>query len=342
MGNNPQGMESIEKLKNAARKAADLSRQLLAYSGRGRFKMEPVPVNQTIRDVADMLRISLSPGQRILFHLDPGNPSIQADPTQFRQVIMNLLTNAGEALHETTGSITFTTSLAVPPFDAGLEPTGVPIPNNPMVMVEVRDEGHGFSEETRQRLFEPFYSTKFTGRGLGMPAVLGIIKGHHGFIQVQSAQGEGTTVRVWFPASEEKQSAMPSKNVQPPRETKRALVVDDEPMVCDAVAASLHSLGWEVLTALDGPSAMEKLRVTPQTPTLALVDLTMPHLDGRQTAKLIRNKYPSMHILIMSGAYARSQDDPIGFADVDGFLPKPFSISELKQSIQELPRSLPQ
>jgi two-component system cell cycle sensor histidine kinase/response regulator CckA len=324
---------SIEKLKRAARKAAELTKQLLAYSGRGRFKSDSVSINETVREVADMLRISLPPGQRITFNLDDSNPSVTGDPTQLHQVVMNLLTNAAEATEGTQGSIAFATSLSKPSRDISLDPPGFIIPNGPMVLLEAKDGGRGMSEETMKRLFEPFYSTKFAGRGLGMAAVLGIVRSHHGAIQVESTLGQGSTIRIWLPVFEGN-SPQPKYFESPTLPgIKRALVVDDEPMVCDAVASALHSLGWQVATANDGVAALEKIRASQKPPDLVFMDMTMPRLDGRQTAKLMKEVFPKIKILMMSGAYARPQDDPIGFSDVDGFLAKPFSIPELKKSI---------
>jgi PAS domain S-box-containing protein len=327
---------SIGKLKNAARKAAELTKQLLAYSGRGRFKSDPVSINETIREVADMLRVSLPPGQRITFNLVDSNPSISGDPTQLHQVVMNLLTNAAEATEGTQGSITFTTSLSKPSQDVSLDSPGFIIPNDPMVLLEVKDGGRGMSEETLKRLFEPFYSTKFAGRGLGMAAVLGIVRSHHGAIQVESILGQGSTIRIWLPVFAGNSRQPQFSESMPLAGIKRALVVDDEPMVCDAVASALHSLGWQITTANDGMAALDKIRASQEPPDLVFMDMTMPRLDGRQTAKLMKEVFPKIRILMMSGAYARPQDDPIGFSDVDGFLAKPFSIPELKKSIQKI------
>jgi PAS domain S-box-containing protein len=327
---------SIGKLKNAARKAAELAKQLLAYSGRGRFKADPVSINETVQEAADMLRVSLPPGQHITFNLADSNPCVTGDPTQLHQVVMNLLTNAAEATEGTQGSITFTTSFSMPPHDVSLDPPGFIIPSEPMVLLEAQDGGRGMSEETRKRLFEPFYSTKFAGRGLGMAAVLGIVRSHLGAIQVVSTLGQGSTIRIWLPVAKEiSQPTKTSASLVLPG-IKRALVVDDEPMVCDAIASALHSLGWQVATANDGMAALETIRSCQKPPDLVFMDMTMPRLDGRQTAKLMKEVFPKIRILMMSGAYARPQDDPIGFSDVDGFLAKPFSIPELKKSIQKI------
>jgi CheY-like chemotaxis protein len=283
-----------------------------------------------------MLRVSLPPGQRITFNLVDSNPSISGDPTQLHQVVMNLLTNAAEATEGTQGSITFTTSLSKPSQDVSLDSPGFIIPNDPMVLLEVKDGGRGMSEETLKRLFEPFYSTKFAGRGLGMAAVLGIVRSHHGAIQVESILGQGSTIRIWLPVFAGNSRQPQFSESMPLAGIKRALVVDDEPMVCDAVASALHSLGWQITTANDGMAALDKIRASQEPPDLVFMDMTMPRLDGRQTAKLMKEVFPKIRILMMSGAYARPQDDPIGFSDVDGFLAKPFSIPELKKSIQKI------
>ena len=151
---------------------------------------------------------------------------------------------------------------------------------------------------------------------------------------MESNPDQGTTIRIWMPASGDKISrSKPSLTIST---AKRALVVDDEPMVCDAVASALRTLGWEISIANDGMSALEQVRAGKTPPDLVFMDMTMPRLDGRQTAKLLKEIFPKIHILMMSGAYARPQDDPLGFSDMDGFLPKPFSIPELKTCINKI------
>lgn len=187
----------------AAKRAADLTRQLLAYSGRGRFQVQPMDLNALVRDNANLLRTSITGGRCLRMELHPDLPLIQADPGQMQQVAMNLITNAADALGETEGLITISTGVeevsAEQMHACLVEPRP---PAGRYVFLSVTDTGCGMDQETLQRLFEPFYTTKFTGRGLGMSAVLGIVRGHHGAIFIQSAPGCGTAVRVLFPVLE--------------------------------------------------------------------------------------------------------------------------------------------
>ena len=331
---------SLTRLKGAARRAAELAKQLLAYSGRGRFQRVPVPLNESVREVVDLLQATLPARVRIQESLDPQNPALTGDPTQVRQVILNLVTNAVESLGDKGGNVRVSTGReTVSPGSPGLlqqffdgnDPTD-------QVVLEVADNGCGMEIETQRRMFEPFFSTKFAGRGLGMAAVLGIVRGHRGAIGLETQPGKGTALRIYLPGLAQKPKTgtpAPEKRKDPPQ--GRILVVDDEEMVREAVAGMLRTIGWKVDLAGDGSQALEWLRAPGSRPDLVLLDLTMPRLDGRQTAALIREIIPELPVILMSGAFARPEDDPEGLSGADAFLPKPFSVADLRQCLARFP-----
>ncbi len=192
--------DRIQEIETCAARAAELTGQMLAYSGKGRFVVEPVDVGGVVREMSTLLQTAGN-GVRLELDLAPALPAVLADGTQMRQVLMNLLTNAAEAMGDRAGTITLRTG-AMQASRAWLADAHVALTAEPgeYVFVEVRDEGCGMDAATRQRIFEPFFTTKFAGRGLGLAAVLGIVRGHHGALRIESEPGRGTTFHVLIPA----------------------------------------------------------------------------------------------------------------------------------------------
>ena len=192
--------ELLRDVVRASERAADLTRQLLAYAGKGRFVVGAVDLSRLIQDLEPLIHSSISRKVRLTLNLEPGLPAIQADKTQIEQVVMNLIVNAGEAIQDDAGSITVTTALR----GASAEELGAFLTEHKVegsyVVLRVRDTGSGMDEETQKRIFDPFFSTKFLGRGLGLSAAFGIVRGHKGAIKVTSAPGQGTDFEVLFPA----------------------------------------------------------------------------------------------------------------------------------------------
>ena len=194
--------DSLKAIEHTALRAAELCRQMLAYSGKGRFVIESIPLGALIRDMVSLLKASISKKAMLHLNLAESLPPLRGDPSQIRQIVMNLVINASEALGDHAGTITLATGL----LDESPEPLagvhfGEPLAQGPYVWLEVSDTGCGMDPETRRRIFEPFFTTKFTGRGLGLSAVLGIVRGHQGALKVQSEPGKGTTFKVLFPAA---------------------------------------------------------------------------------------------------------------------------------------------
>jgi CheY-like chemotaxis protein len=260
------------------------------------------------------------------------------DATQLRQVIMNLVINASEAIcdTDTSGEISISTSLTRVDRDyLRFNQMAPDLPVGDYVCVEVSDNGSGMSAETQARIFDPFFTTKFTGRGLGLAAVLGIVRGHKGAINVDSALGRGTTFKLLFPAATgARDTAKSSGEARMEWQGKgTVLVVDDEAVMRSALAQMMPLLGFNHVLAADGREAVEIFRANPNQFTFVLLDLTMPYMDGEQTYKELRRVRPDVRVVLMSGFHA--QEALVGFTGqgLASFLQKPFTIAALRTSI---------
>ena len=283
--------ESVEAIERAGKRAAELAAQMLAYSGKGHFVVEPTDVRDLVEGMSHLLESSVSKTATLRYDLASESPAIEADAAQIRQIVMNLVINASEALGDESGSITLSTgvmecdedclsgSYLVEEQSAGT-----------YVYLEVADTGCGMDRETLNKIFDPFFSTKFTGRGLGLAAVLGIVRGHKGAIMVDSEPGQGTTFRVLFPAHDrpaERRTEEPTEAMDY-RGTGTILVVDDEQCIRDVVKRTLEQFGFTVMTADDGRAGVEVFRQHVDEIALVILDMTMPHMNGAQAFGEIR------------------------------------------------------
>ncbi|TAN39789.1 MAG: PAS domain S-box protein [Nitrospirae bacterium] len=329
----------IEEAVRAGRRAADLTGQMLAYSGRGRFEVEEIDLNSLVTENVNLLKIATSKTVTLNLLLDKTLPPVLADAAQIQQVVMNLIINASEALGERPGVITITTGLR--DYDqTGLSRSRIekkPAPGR-YLMLEVTDTGDGMEDETLQRLFDPFFSTKFTGRGLGMSAVLGIVKGHSGAIMVETEPGNGTSVRVLlpllFPASAEapQPAASPvNKRTDPrPALSGTVLIADDEEMVLNICTAIVESLGCRVLTAKDGEEAVRIFQESSGSIDLVLLDLTMPRMDGLAAFEKLRQIRPDIRVILSSGYSEQELSERYAGSGIGAFIQKPFHIDQLQ------------
>jgi CheY-like chemotaxis protein len=329
--------DGLQHVVCAAQRAADLVRQMLAYAGKGRFAVVPVDLSRLAAEMLDLLRASLSKKAELRLDLPAGLPSIEADAAQVRQVFMNLLTNASEAIGDHRGVITIRTGVveAEATYLAGTYLQDSP-PEGTYVFVEVADTGCGTAEDTLSRIFEPFFTTKFTGRGLGLAAVLGIVRGHHCALLLQSQPGQGTTFRVLFPASQRTSlSTTPERTPSTPasarrrRETATVLVADDEEPVRSMVSSVLGMSGFTVLTANDGREALDVFRAHEDAIDAVLLDLTMPRLGGEEVLRGIRRQRADVPVILSSGY--DEQDALARFVDAGlaGFIQKPYRPDDL-------------
>jgi CheY-like chemotaxis protein len=330
----------VEDIERAAQRAAELTRQLLAYSGKGRFVIEPIDVSRLVEEMTSLLRAALSKKAELILELPTALPAIEADATQLRQVVMNLLTNASDAIGEAVGTIAIRTG--VQQVEATYRATllnGEAITDGAYVFVDVADTGAGMDGATIARIFDPFFTTKFTGRGLGLAATLGIVRGHRGAIKVYSEPGRGTTFRLLFPASREHpvEAAPPAPTAELPRGTT-VLVVDDEAAVRAVARAMLERRGFRVLLAEDGEQAVSQFAGAAGTIDIVLLDLTMPRLDGEQTFRALRTIAPNVRVVLMSGYNQQDVTNQFVGKGLAGFIQKPFRASELYEAIARVVR----
>jgi CheY-like chemotaxis protein len=310
---------------------------MLAYSGKGRFYVEPVNLSEVVEEMTHMLEVSISKRAILRYNFAETLPAVEADVTQLRQVIMNLITNASEAIGDRSGVISVTTGVMHCDREY-LSETYLDddLPEGPYVYAEVADTGCGMDDEARVRLFEPFFTTKFAGRGLGLAAVLGIIRGHRGAIKVYSEPGKGTTVKVLLPISDQP-VARPGDSPAPETAIEldgRVLLVDDEETVRLVASRMLDRLGFEVVTASNGREALEILEGDPDGFSCVLLDLTMPHMDGEETFREIRRLAPKLPVIISSGYNQQEVTQRFLGKGLAGFVQKPYQLASLLDVIR--------
>ena len=326
----------VEEIEKASLRAAELCRQMLAYSGKGRFVVQLLDLSELITEAAPLLELSTTKKAKLRFFLNKHLPLIQADVNQLRQVVINLVSNAAESIGDKDGLIRITTG-AMRATREYLHQTHLApdLPEGTYVFVEVSDNGGGMGADILQRIFEPFFSTKFTGRGLGLSAVLGIVRGHNGAIKVESEAGKGASFLVLFPAAE--QSAMlpvEPKPAAPP--VRRVLVVDDEETVRSVLARMLRSFGYEAVVAANGQEAVQLFHAGRDDFRAVLLDLTMPELDGAETFREIHRMRPDLPVVLMSGYSEQDAVAKFGAAGLAGFLQKPFQPDTLRTRLTAL------
>ena len=331
--------ENLQEIERAARRAADLCRQMLAYSGKGRFVIRHLDINEVITEMEDMLQVSIAKKSTLRLRLSRGIPSVLADLAQIRQVVMNLVINASEAIGEASGIITVTTALerCDRSYLAGTF-VDEQLPEGPYVSLEVNDDGAGMDEVTRERIFEPFYTTKFTGRGLGLSAVLGIVRGHKGAIKVYSEPGRGTTVKVLFPASDAPVQHLEGDPPQAPewRGSGTILIADDEETVRKVGSQMLEHLGFQTLRAADGRQALSSFVLHRDSIVCVIVDLTMPAMDGEETFREIHKIDPLVPVILSSGYNEQDAVQRFVGKGLAGFLQKPYQLAQLRQKLKEI------
>jgi signal transduction histidine kinase/CheY-like chemotaxis protein len=328
--------ENIDQIEKAARRAADLARQMLAYSGKGHFVIEVLNVNTVIQEMTHMLEVSISKKVLLRFNLAQDLPNIMVDATQLRQVIMNLVINASEAIGERSGVIAISTG-AVDCDRAYLSEMWIDdcLPEGLYIYLEIADTGCGMDKETVSKIFDPFFTTKFTGRGLGMAAVLGIIRGHHGAIKTYSEKGKGTTFKILLPASlsPESRPAALLHDGEHLKGSGTVLLVDDEETIRALGKNMLQFLGYHVLTATDGRESLEIFRQNKDDIVCVILDLTMPHLDGEQTFRELRRIKPEVRVLMSSGYNEQEVTQKFLGKGLAGFIQKPYKVTELGRKL---------
>ena len=324
-----------ENVIQAAERAAHLTRQMLAYSGRGRFLIQTLQCSQQVREITALIGASIPKNVQLRLALDDELPLIEADAGQFQQLVMNLVINGAEAVGTTAGTVTISTGLeeatereiAQMTFGGDLKP-------GRCVSLEVRDTGCGMDAETLARIFDPFFTTKFTGRGLGLAAVLGIVRGHQGGVNVRSAPGRGTTFQVLFPPAAVQKLEPQQTPPAPEFKAGTVLIVDDEELVRRAAKVALEKYGYTAVLADNGQRAIELFRGMADEIAVVLLDMTMPLISGEETFQQLKRIRPDVAVIASSG-YSEAEAMARFGQGLAGFVQKPYSAAALSAKVAE-------
>ncbi len=329
----------LREIVAASVKSNELCNQMLAYAGRGGRTVQCIDCNTLIRELGDLQKVTLSKKATLEYDLAPYPVCVEADRAQMNQLVMNLIANAAEALGEESGRIVVSTSgeRLGPQSIQQLEGGGDLVPGD-YACLSVADTGCGMSPETREKIYDPFFSTKMAGRGLGLAAVSGIVRAHRGWIQLQSEEGQGTTFTVLFPrvrgplpsADQNSSQGLPS-SIQ-----GRILVVDDEPSVRSVHTRILEHAGYHVVSVPDGQEAVEVFEVEGDRFDCVLLDLSMPKLDGEETLRALQSIRRDVRAVLTSGFTEQEMLDRFRVVGFSGFVQKPTSRTTLLSKIQEV------
>jgi two-component system, cell cycle sensor histidine kinase and response regulator CckA len=328
-------MKHVNAIMEYTKNASNLTKQLLGVARGGKYEVKPVDINEVLRDSSEMFGRTQ---KEIRIHTSLHEPplAVAADRRQLEQVLLNLYINAGHAMPE-GGELYLET--CVVDLDAGFcRPHGVGVKPGRYARLVVKDSGIGMDQETCQQIFDPFFTTKDKGRGtgLGLASVYGIIKNHSGIIMVDSAIGRGTAFTIYLPVSS--QPAKPEKvsNKTIIKGTETILIVDDESMILEVGRHMLEKLGYQVVSADNGEKAVAAIRENTDKISMVLLDMIMPGMDGGKTFDLIREIKPEMPVLLSSGYALDGQAEKIMERGCDGFIQKPFQITELSQKVRKI------
>jgi len=330
---------NIRIIATSAQRAAELCHQLLAYAGKGKIQEEAMDLAEVTREMAHLLDLSINRKTELQFDFAPEVPRIDADPAQLRQVVMNLITNASESMEGRPGVV----RIAIRPLEVTRKFLNANFPTDALspgryTMLEVTDQGCGMSEETQARMFEPFFTTKFTGRGLGLAAVQGIVRAHRGGIRVESEVGVGTRITAIFPVSSRATAPAPkSATPEPPKpRSATVLVVDDEATVRVVAGEALMACGHEVVEAADGAEAVAIFRERHAAIDVVLLDLVMPRLSGEEAYAAMREVNPEVRVILSSGYAEKPSMALFAGCELKGFIQKPYRIEDLQRLVNRV------
>ena len=327
----------LEKIETASLRAADLCKEMLAYSGRGQFQMQRLDISSLVEETTHLLQLSISKSTVPRYNLARGLPAIHADATQMRQIVMNLVINASDAIGDRSGIVSIHTGVVRADRDylatTYLSPD---LPEGDYVFIEVSDTGSGMSAETQVRIFDPFFTTKVNGRGLGLAAVLGIVRAHKGALKVHSEVGRGSTFKLLLPCAEgpDEQFAAATAAAAEWRGSGTILVVDDEETVRTVAARMLEAFGFTTMLAAHGRQALDLFQGDPDLYAAVLLDLNMPHMGGVEAFRSLRVIRPKLQVLLMSGFNEEEAVDSFVGQGLAGFIQKPFTPESLREKLQ--------
>jgi len=330
-------VEYLKNIEKATNRAAYLAKQMLAYSGKGRFLVEKIDLNRVVEELEHVLRASISRTAALKIELGRPLPAVEADSNQVRQILMNLVLNASEAIAEHEGEITIRTGAVKLDQDSLKDVLlGEHMGAGGYVWLAVADTGCGMEKEVVEKIFDPFFTTKFTGRGLGLAAVHGIVRGHKGGMQICSEPGKGTTFKVLLPASDDLVEAAEPEPVENGwRGDGKILLVDDEEAVRNIGSVLLRELGYTPLLAGDGMEALALFREHRDIRAVIL-DLTMPQMDGEQCFRELQLLDPKVKVIISSGFSEQDVVQKFAGQGLAGFIQKPYNLTALREAIRKV------
>ena len=345
MGNASMAVESLapsnpirEYLQNiieSSQRAAYLTRQLLAYAGKGRFVIGQIDLSELLREMDGLVAASVPKTVQVRMSLASALPPVEADASQIQQLVMNLIINAGEAIGDNPGTVLVSTALQeVDEHYLSTVLAETPLSPGTYICLEVNDNGKGMDHDTMSRIFDPFFSTKFTGRGLGLAAVSGIVRGHRGAIKVYSEPGKGTAFKVLFPAAVPHRDAAAAPAHGALEGSGTVLVVDDEVVVRHTARAALSRYGYSVLLAEDGQSAVDIFREVAEQVSVVLLDMTMPGLSGEETLRRLQHIRPDVKVVLSTGYHESEATRRFLGKGLAGFIQKPYTAAQLGERIK--------
>jgi|GEM_PF-1582724 signal transduction histidine kinase/ActR/RegA family two-component response regulator len=331
--------QHVDRVHDASLRARDLTDQLLAYAGRASFEQEPVDLGSLVSGIGEILSTVIPPKVTVRYEIEPDLPLIVADRSQMQQVALNLFGNACEAIGAERGDVAVRIGrVEIDSASASMSTMGPPLKPGPHVYLEIEDTGEGMDAQTRSRIFDPFYTTKGPGRGLGLSAILGIVRAHSGALQVDSELGEGTVFRVTFPSVKGLVRTVPEEKplTLTKRSNEQVLVVDDNDQVRMATAELLENAGWKVLSANGGGEALEKIEATTAGLSAVLLDMVMPNMPGEEVFHRIRALRPEVPILLTSGYQEDNAAEVLCALPRVAFIKKPYRLDRLERVLGEL------
>jgi PAS domain S-box-containing protein len=329
--------QSLALARECAERASVLCDQLLAYSGRGRFVVKPLSLTTLIDELRPLLEVSVVNKPRLTFELEPALPLVDVDAAQLRQVILNLVMNAAEATPLGMGHVIVRCNVTdIDREELSSYLLGDELHAGRYVAIEVVDNGCGMDEATTARIFEPFFTTKFAGRGLGLPALLGIVRGHRGAIQVVSSPGRGSVFRVLLPTNRRRSSILPAPSSTWWHGRGCVLFADDEPPVRTVGRRILERLGFHVVLAQNGRMAIDEFTRRADEISLVILDLTMPEMTGDQALVEIKRLRPEVPIVLISGFGEEEVLERLSDVAIDGFLKKPFRVEDFSSLVRSV------
>ena len=330
----------IKKVEKPSKAAAELTNQMLAYSGKGKFILKEINLSGLIDDMRQLLKASISKKVSLQFEFDKLLPPIMADSSQIRQVILNLIINASEAIGEKSGTVqvkTYRLKMNRSSFvDDYLDPN---LREGEYICLEVIDSGPGMEANIKKKIFDPFFTTKFSGRGLGLAVVLGIVRGHKGTLKVLSKPGKGSSIRAILPIMERKTKMKiqeKSNHDKKNTDAKTILVVDDEEAVLDVTSTMLECAGFKVLKAMDGREGVAVFSQHKERIALVLLDTTMPNMDGEEAFRELTRIEPKIKVILSSGYSEQEATSHFIGQGLAGFIQKPYSLNQLIDKLNEV------